>query len=49
MSGTRAWTAGPQGLPLFKPPYGRITAIDMNRGDKVWMVPNGEGPETIRC
>ncbi len=44
VSGTRAWTAGPQGLPLFKPPYGRITAIDLNKGDQVWMVPNGEGP-----
>jgi quinoprotein glucose dehydrogenase len=44
VSGTRAWTAGPQGLPLLKPPYGRITAIDLNRGDQVWMVPNGEGP-----
>ena len=29
---------GPQGLPLTKPPYGRITAIDMNRGEHVWMV-----------
>ena len=44
VSGTRAWTPGPQGLPLFKPPYGRITAIDLNNGDQVWMVPNGEGP-----
>ena len=44
VSGTRAWTAGPQGLPLFKPPYGRITAIDLNKGEQVWMVPNGEGP-----
>jgi glucose dehydrogenase len=35
---------GPEGLPLVKPPYGRITAIDMNRGEQVWMVPNGEGP-----
>lgn len=34
----------PQGLPLLKPPYGRITAIDMNRGDHVWMRPNGPGP-----
>jgi quinoprotein glucose dehydrogenase len=32
------------GLPLMKPPYGRITAIDMNTGTKVWMVPNGDGP-----
>jgi quinoprotein glucose dehydrogenase len=44
MKGTRAWIGGPQGLPLFKPPYGRITAIDMNRGEIVWQVPNGIGP-----
>ena len=42
--GSRRWIAGPQGLPLFKPPYGRITAINMNSGDHVWMVPNGDGP-----
>ena len=35
---------GPRGLPLFKPPYGRITAIDLNRGEHVWQVPNGDGP-----
>jgi quinoprotein glucose dehydrogenase len=35
---------GPEGLPLVKPPYGRITAIDMNSGDHLWMVPNGDGP-----
>ena len=35
---------GPEGLPLFKPPYGRITAIDVNTGEHVWMAPNGEGP-----
>jgi quinoprotein glucose dehydrogenase len=35
---------GPRGLPLLKPPYGRITAIDLNRGEPAWMVPNGEGP-----
>jgi glucose dehydrogenase len=33
-----------QGLPLIKPPYGRITAYDMNQGTKVWMKPNGDGP-----
>ena len=32
------------GLPLVKPPYGRVTAIDMNRGEHVWMVANGDGP-----
>jgi quinoprotein glucose dehydrogenase len=35
---------GPDGLPLVKPPYGRITAIDMNTGEHVWMTPNGNGP-----
>lgn len=35
--------SGPQGLPLTKPPYGRITAIDLNTGDHAWMVPHGEG------
>ena len=32
------------GLPIVKPPYGRITAIDMNRGEHVWMAANGDGP-----
>jgi quinoprotein glucose dehydrogenase len=39
---------GPQGLPLIKPPWGRITAIDLNTGDHVWMKPNGQAPEYIR-
>jgi quinoprotein glucose dehydrogenase len=34
----------PQGLPLLKPPYRRITAIDLNRGDHAWQIPFGEGP-----
>ena len=33
----------PEGLPLFKPPYSRITAIDMNSGNHAWMVPAGMG------
>jgi quinoprotein glucose dehydrogenase len=37
----------PDGLPLFKPPYSRITAIDMNRGVHAWMVPAGRG-ERVR-
>ncbi len=44
VKGTREWIGGPRGLPLFKPPYGRITAFDMNRGEIVWQVPNGIGP-----
>ncbi len=35
---------GPRGLPLFKPPYGRVTAIDLNEGRHAWMVPLGRGP-----
>ena len=42
--GTREFVTGPRGLPLFKPPYGRITAINLNTGDHVWMKPNGDGP-----
>ena len=35
---------GPRGLPLVKPPYGRVTALDLNRGEKLWTVANGDGP-----
>ena len=35
---------GPQGLPFFKPPYGRLTAIDLNEGNISWQVANGDGP-----
>lgn len=38
---------GPQGLPLIKPPYGRITAIDLNTGEHAWMTPLGTTPEWI--
>jgi quinoprotein glucose dehydrogenase len=33
----------PEGLPLFKPPYSRMTAIDMNSGNHAWMVATGAG------
>jgi quinoprotein glucose dehydrogenase len=35
---------GPNGLPLFKPPYGRITAVNLNTGDHAWMITHGDGP-----
>ena len=38
---------GPQGLPLVKPPYGRITAIDLNSGNHLWMTPLGTTPAWI--
>jgi quinoprotein glucose dehydrogenase len=34
---------GPRGLPLTRPPFSRITAIDLNTGDHVWMAPLGDG------
>jgi quinoprotein glucose dehydrogenase len=37
-----------QGLPLAKPPYGQITAIDLNKGDILWEVAHGETPDEIR-
>jgi quinoprotein glucose dehydrogenase len=39
---------GPRGLPLIKPPWGRITAIDLNTGEHVWTVPNGDTPDCVK-
>ncbi len=39
---------GPQGLPIIKPPYSRMTAFDLTRGDIAWMVPTGDGPDSVR-
>ena len=36
------------GLPLLKPPYGVITAIDMNRGEIAWKIPHGQTPDRVR-
>ncbi len=33
----------PRGLPLLKPPYSRMTAIDLNEGQHAWMQANGDG------
>lgn len=38
----------PAGIPLWKPPYSRITAIDLNTGDHLWMLPAGYTPDRIR-
>jgi quinoprotein glucose dehydrogenase len=38
----------PEGLPLLKPPYNRITAIDMNKGEIRWTVPGGDTPDAIK-
>jgi quinoprotein glucose dehydrogenase len=37
-----------QGLPLFKPPYGTLTAINLDKGDIAWQVAHGETPDAVR-
>jgi quinoprotein glucose dehydrogenase len=37
-----------QGLELVKPPYGRITAIDMNSGEHLWMIANADTPDRLK-
>jgi quinoprotein glucose dehydrogenase len=40
--------AGPFGLPLSKPPWGTIVALDLNTGRKLWTIANGDTPEYVR-
>ncbi len=49
------WASGPgvgpgniDGLPLWKPPYSSITAIDMNKGEILWTIPNGVTPDRVK-
>jgi quinoprotein glucose dehydrogenase len=37
-----------QGLPIIKPPYGTISAIDLNRGELLWQIAHGETPDNVR-
>ncbi len=37
-----------QGLPLLKPPYGVLNAINLDRGDLMWQVPHGDTPDVVR-
>ena len=37
-----------QGLPILKPPYGMITALNLNEGTKVWQIAHGETPDNIK-
>jgi len=39
---------GPAGLPLIRPPWGRITAIDLSTGNHLWMIPNTDTPDWAR-
>jgi quinoprotein glucose dehydrogenase len=38
----------PQGLPYLKPPYGRLTAIDMTKAEFIWQIAHGETPDSVR-
>lgn len=47
-----AWISAPNantidGLPLIRPPWGRITAIDLNSGDELWWIPNADTPQDV--
>src|SRR5467141_557181 len=37
-----------QGLPLVKPPYGVLSAINLDKGDLMWQVPHGDTPDAVR-
>ena len=37
-----------RGLPLLKPPYARISAIDLNKGEILWQIAHGETPDSVR-
>jgi quinoprotein glucose dehydrogenase len=49
---TRGVGAGPAptvfGLPLLKPPYGSVVAVDLKTGERLWKVPNGNTPDNIK-
>jgi len=37
-----------EGLPLVKPPYGTLTAVNLDRGEIMWQVPHGDTPDNVR-
>jgi quinoprotein glucose dehydrogenase len=37
-----------QGLPLVKPPYGVVSAINLDKGELMWRVPHGDTPDAVR-
>src|SRR4029079_9197471 len=48
MIGTGSIAPPVQGLPIVKPPWNRITAIDLNKGEHVWQVVNGDTPPSVK-
>jgi quinoprotein glucose dehydrogenase len=49
VGGIRGLTAGLEGLPIVKPPYGVLTAIDLNTGETKFKVAHGETPDNVRA
>ena len=47
-NGARMGGLAVQGLPLFKPPYGTMTAINLDKGEIAWQVPHGDTPDGVR-
>ena len=47
-TGLRPGALTVQGLPLMKPPYGSIAAIDLSKGDIAWRIAHGETPDDIK-
>ncbi len=39
---------GPRGLPIFKPPYSEVVAVNMNTGEHLWRIPLGSASDAIR-
>src|SRR6185295_1767452 len=37
-----------QGLPMVKPPYGLLAAINLDRGELMWQTPHGDTPDAVR-
>jgi quinoprotein glucose dehydrogenase len=48
MIGTGSVAPTVEGLPIVKPPWGRITAIDLNRGEIAWQIANGDTPPSVK-
>ena len=46
--GRQALGEGLDGLPIVKPPYGQMAAIDVNKGELIWTTPHGDTPDAIR-
>ena len=47
-AGGRGGGLSVQGMPLFKPPYGTMNAINLDKGEIAWQVPHGETPDAVR-